>query len=1069
MPRQNQTPTMTISQSSSYNATWIGYSLAVLVWPALTLSGAELDLVKNGQPHATIVLAQRPTASAQLAAWELQYYLQKISAATLPIVRGDCPVEGNRILVGESVATRALAIPATPLAHQEYLIQTAPGVLVLLGHDGPEFSQVDYQSYGSLYQAAAQPIGTCYAAHAFLENQLGVKWYLPNEVLGEVVPRTQDIRVAALSIRRRPDLPVRSIYPLFINTEKLTFSQWDQRQKFQATWVNPRTSLLYWIRNRMWGGQQHNANHSFNSFDKQFGNSHPEWFSTKSFARMQQLNYQMEVQPCLTATGFRDQVVAIARDYFAGRPEPFPGAYRGAEGRFFSVMPNDNTNMCGCPDCRPRYRPGIGPAGNASHYVWQFVNEVAREVRKTHPQAMISNCAYFNYTVPPEGLIFEPNVAVEFCKFYTYYADPHTQRRDHLRIAEFVDQNQVRFFTTWEYLLKPEMTDGAFPCLVPHVHVTDVHSLQKIGGFQGGKLQYLYLQTYNGTRPAGVAQASPVLDFMNLYWRMKLYDDTTLDIDVALDEYYRSFFGPGAPAMKAFYTAIENRWLHLGGGHDSRSWWNRLGTRAFLSGLQRTLEQAREATAVNTVYRRRVDLIDEGILQHMLKSRARYETTALAEAAPVATSGVARAPEQIPTHTWNHDSTWANSSVQHITRTLKNQHVPQQTDFQLAWDDTWLYLKAWCHEPLVAQLKANTRDPDIGGFSDDSIELFFDPTGLGTTYYQFCITSRGVVYDAQETPKAIGATANINWNSGIKVRTEVGELGWEIRAAIPWESLTAHVPRAGSTWRFNLCRNRFTETEQPPYSAWSPSPAGFRAPDHFGLITLNDAEDRGRLVWHCDFSSPAFGANGSTAPLFGRSGWYENTRYANRGWDTSLSVIGSGPDRRAWCDINTTCPSDVLPMHAVQVAPGVVSVQADFRRGALQNQPTLSIADLTGKPIAIAHAWAKRADLMAIELPNDRRNFADADHGLGNLTAAGEWFGLKIEVDTKAQTVNVSVRRGRGRGRWVPLNKRPLPYYDTEAKGTNWFLALGTYKQQTVENNSLEIDNIRVEQMPVAP
>ena len=140
-----------------------------------------------------------------------------------------------------------------------------------------------------------------------------------------------------------------------------------------------------------------------------------------------------------------------------------------------------------------------------------------------------------------------------------------------------------------------------------------------------------------------------------------------------------------------------------------------------------------------------------------------------------------------------------------------------------------------------------------------------------------------------------------------------------------------------------------------------------------------------------------------------------------------------------------------------------------YDRWALQKQPTLSIADLTGKPIAVAHAWANRADLMAIELPNDRRNFADADHGLGNLTAPGEWFGLKIEVDTKAQTVNVSVRRGRGRGRWVPLNKRPLPYYDTEAKGTNWCLGLGTYKQQTVENNSLEIDNIRVEQMPVAP
>ena len=1051
------------------SAVWIGCSLAVWALPLLSLSSAEVTLVKNGQPQATIVLAERPTASAQLAAWELQYYLKKISTATVPIVRNSCPVEGNRILVGESAATRALAVPADPLAPQEYLIQTSPGVLVLLGHDGPEFSQVDYQSYRSLYTAASQPIGTCYAAHAFLENQLGVKWYLPNETLGEVVPQTPDISVSELSIRRHPDLPVRSIYPLFINTEKLTFTQWDQRQEFQASWVNARTSLLYWIRNRMWGGRQHNANHSFNYFDKAFGASHPEWFSTKSFARMQQLDYQTEVQPCLAAKGFREQVVAIARDYFAGRPEPFPGAYRGSEGRFFSVMPNDNTNMCGCADCRPLYRPGIGPGGNASHYVWQFVNEVAREVRKTHPQAMISNCAYFNYTAPPVGMIFEPNVAVEFCKFYTYYANPNVQRRDHLRIAEFVNQNQVRFFTTWEYLLKPQMTEWAFPCLVPHVHVTDVRGLEKIGGFQGGKLQYLYLQTYNGTRPAGVAQASPVLDFMNLYWRMKLYDDTTLDIDVALDEYYRSFFGPGAPAMKAFYTALEERWLRLGGGHDSRSWWNRMGTRKFLDGLQRTLAQARAATVVKTVYRQRVNLIDDGILQHLLKSRARYETTAIAEAAPIATAGVARAPANIPATKWYDDSTWAAASVQHITKTLKNAPVPQQTAFQLAWDDKWFYLKAWCHEPLVSSLKANTRDADVGGFSDDSIELFFDPTGLGTTYYQFCITSRGVVYDAQETPGAIGATANINWNSGIKVRTEVGKQGWELRAALPLDGLDGHHPGPGSTWRFNLCRNRFTETGQPPYSAWSPSPAGFRDPTQFGLITLNAAADQGRLIWNCDFSSAAFGADGSTAPLFGRSGWYENTRYANRGWDTSLSVIGNGPDRRAWCDINTTCPSDVLPMHAVQVTPGVVSVQADFRRGALQNQPTLSIADRAGKPIAIAHAWANRADLMAIELPNDRRNFADADHGLGNLTAPGAWFGLKIEVHTEPQTIDVFVRRGRGRGRWVPLNTRPLPYYEPQAKGTNWFLGLGTYKHQTVENNSLEIDNIRVVQLQDRP
>lgn len=1045
-------------------------SLLLLAGPtgSMAANEANLVLVESGKPRASILLSQKPTASAQLAAFELQFYLEKISGGRLPIVREPARVAGTVILVGESQRSRALGFHHKDFLRQEYVVQTHRDGLLLMGHDGQEFTAVQYDSYSSLYAAGSHPIGTCYAVHSFLENQLGVKWYLPNQALGEVVPKHQTIPLTPVSVRRRPDLLVRSIYPLFTNTEKLTFTQWDKRQEFKSSWVNARTSLLYWIRNRVWGAKQHNANHSFSYYDKAFGASHPEWFSTKSLGRMKQLNFQTDIQPCLAARGFREQVVSIARDYFSGRPEPFPGAYRGAVGKFFSVMPNDNTNMCGCPDCRRLYRPGIGPAGNASHYVWDFVNNVAREVRKTHPQAMISNCAYFNYTLPPQGLVFEPNVAIEFCKFYTNYATPGSQRRDHLRIAEFVNKNQCRFFTTWEYLLKPHITEWAFPCMVPHVHAADVKAMKKISGFQGGKLQYLYLTTYNGTRPGGVAQANPVLDFMNLYWRMKLYDDTTLDIDVALDEYYQSFFGPAALEMKAFHTALEKRWMNRGGGQDSRSWWNRMGTREFLDTISQRVQRAREATSQGTVYRRRVDLIDKGILQHMLKSRTRYEASSLAEAAPLATSSVARTRETQSADTWFDDATWTDSPVQRITTTLKNQPAPQKTTFQLAWDEKWFYIKATCDEPLVSALKARTRDRDVGGFSDDSIELFFDPTGQGTTYYQFCITSRGVVYDAKETPGAIGATANINWNSGIKVRTTVGKQAWELRAALPLDRLGGgQHPRPGSTWRFNLCRNRFTQPGHPPFSAWSPTPTGFRNPARFGLVTFNAPTDRGNLIWSCDFSSRAFGDETTTSPLFGHEGWYENTRYSDRGWDRSLTVSGTGAARRAVCDINSTCPSDVLPMHAVRVTPGVVSVEAEFRRGAIKNQPTLSIADANGKMIANMHAWSGRGDLIAVELPEDRRNFGNAIHGLGDLAAPGRWFGLKLVINTVDHTTRAFVRSDRGR--WVALNEQPLPYYDPTAMGTTWFLALGTYKHVAVANNVLEIDNIAVRQVSRVP
>ena len=45
------------------------------------------------------MLAEEPTVSAQLAAYELQYHLEKMSGATLPIVREPETVAGAVVLV----------------------------------------------------------------------------------------------------------------------------------------------------------------------------------------------------------------------------------------------------------------------------------------------------------------------------------------------------------------------------------------------------------------------------------------------------------------------------------------------------------------------------------------------------------------------------------------------------------------------------------------------------------------------------------------------------------------------------------------------------------------------------------------------------------------------------------------------------------------------------------------------------------------------------------------------------------------------------------------------------------
>jgi len=137
--------------------------------------------------------------------------------------------------------------------------------------------------------------------------------------------------------------------------------------------------------------------------------------------------------------------------------------------------------------------------------------------------------------------------------------------------------------------------------------------------------------------------------------------------------------------MKKFYSAMEDRWMKYG-GNDARSWWSKMGTPDFLSELRGDIQEARAQTEEGSLYRKRVELIDAGIMQYLLKARARYEKSAMSEFAPVATGAIARA--SVPTHDeWAADATWKDALTNTVEKTTTNDAAPQKTLFKLAWDD----------------------------------------------------------------------------------------------------------------------------------------------------------------------------------------------------------------------------------------------------------------------------------------------------------------------------------------------------------------------------------------------
>lgn len=79
-------------------------------------------------------------------------------------------------------------------------------------------------------------------------------------------------------------------------------------------------------------------------------------------------------------------------------------SFEDRKARSVSLWPGDGLSNCGCDACTGK---------SASELVWGFMERVAREVYKTHPEGRIYCGAYTSYIDPPESIAkFSPNLYV---------------------------------------------------------------------------------------------------------------------------------------------------------------------------------------------------------------------------------------------------------------------------------------------------------------------------------------------------------------------------------------------------------------------------------------------------------------------------------------------------------------------------------------------------------------------------------------------------------------------------------------------------------------------------------
>jgi hypothetical protein len=573
---------------------------------------------------------------------------------------------------------------------------------------------------------------------------------------------------------------------------------------------------------------------------------------------MRQVSYQTGVQPCLSNPGLFQANLDLIRGFLDGKPAPFPQAYYSGlpqDGGSFGLGLNDGGAYCYCPDCvalgQYRSDPAYG-IGVASDYWWSYVNRLGRELSRTHPRARLVSLAYMGYTAPPRGVRFEPNVWVVYCRFPHRYWREDYKLRDYEEIRSYLEDCGAQAFFTWDYVLHPPAWADPFPAVIPRLVAEDAKHMTSLPAFRGGFMEL----TYNKVRKDGPYEwadnvwSSPVLDHFRVYFRLKLWDDRAQDPKALVDEYFPYFYGPAAAEVRRFVEALEGRWrdpsLRREGGafppmgpchygdDTPHFWWERMGTPEFIGELQGMMAAAHQAAPAGSIYGRRVELLDKGLLQLILNNRRKFEQSELANLPPPPEVSV---PVGLPPELDGRgdDDVWQGVPWQAITRTIENRPAAAESRFKAVADAGGLYLLAECAEPLTGSLVAHSQGDGPAVLADDSLEVFLDQDAADGKYIHLGYNTLGHVYESSVDPTAPAGPPG--WKSGSRCRVTVSPAqGWTAEIAIPWQNLAGGPLRAGQAWRLNVCRNRLATRGKVEYTNWSVCGGGFHTPARFGRM-----------------------------------------------------------------------------------------------------------------------------------------------------------------------------------------------------------------------------------------
>jgi hypothetical protein len=182
-----------------------------------------------------------------------------------------------------------------------------------------------------------------------------------------------------------------------------------------------------------------------------------------------------------------------------------------------------------------------------------------------------------------------------------------------------------------------------------------------------------------------------------------------------------------------------------------------------------------------------------------------------------------------------HSTPWRDLPKVILRKTGTGDEPEQGTQVCVAWNDAELRV---VFDAVDTDPWATLTDRDAPLYTEEVVEVFLDPVGDLESYFEIEVNPLNAVLDLVLRRSRSGYVKDFGWRcDGLRTLARRTDHGWGVEMAIPFASLIAEPPRAGSQWRVNFFRIDRPQGKDRELSAWSPTKLGtFHVPQKFGVL-----------------------------------------------------------------------------------------------------------------------------------------------------------------------------------------------------------------------------------------